>query len=61
MCKSLALWGKAQSYFEASLSVQPSAIAHLALAKLLEERGEKEAAYTHYRASTQFLPETSHL
>lgn len=61
MCKSLALWGKAQSYFEASLSVQPSAIAHLALARLLEERGEKEAAYAHYRASTQFLPEASHL
>ncbi|OAM51951.1 heme biosynthesis protein HemY [Methylovorus sp. MM2] len=59
MCASLNLWGKAQSYFEASLSVTPSATAHLALAKLLETRGEKEAAYQHYRASTQFLQDAT--
>jgi len=55
MCVRLSLWGKAQSYFEASISVKPSAAAHIALAKLLESRGETEAAYKHYRLSTQFL------
>jgi len=55
MCVRLSLWGKAQSYFEASISVSPSAAAHIALAKLLESRGETEAAFRHYRSSTQFL------
>jgi len=55
MCVHLDLWGKAQSYLEASLSVSPSAAAHIALAKLLEGRGETEAANQQYRLSTRFL------
>lgn len=51
LCMRQELWGKAQSYLEASLSVQPRADTHLALARLLERRGEQEAAYRHYRAS----------
>jgi uncharacterized protein HemY len=38
------LWGKARSYFEASLSVEETFGATLALARLLEETGEHEAA-----------------
>ena len=34
MCMGLRLWGKAQSYLEASLSVQPTHEAHLVLASL---------------------------
>jgi HemY protein len=55
MCVRLSLWGKAQSYCEASISVTPTAAAHIALAKLLESRGESEAAYRHYRLSTQLF------
>lgn len=53
ICSRLQLWGKAESYLEASLSVQPSAKAHLALAKVLENRGEKDRAMYHYRQSVQ--------
>ena len=53
MCVRLNLWGKAQSYLEASISVAPSASAHLALARMLESRGERAAAYQHYRQSVQ--------
>ena len=54
MCIRLSLWGKAQSYLEASISVKPSAEAHLALARMLEGRGESAAALQHYRNSVQF-------
>ena len=53
MCVRLGLWGKAQSYLEASLSVEPSAAAHLALAKMLDGRGDSDAANVHYRQSVQ--------
>lgn len=53
MCIRQLLWGKAQSYLEASISVRPSAKAHYMLAKLLESRGEHPAAAQHYRISAQ--------
>jgi HemY protein len=43
------LWGKAQSYFEASLSQQASRAAHLELARLAERLERKEVAERHYR------------
>lgn len=50
LCRQNQLWGKAQSYLEASLAVQPSAEAHLELASLLENELEKsDAAVRHYR------------
>jgi HemY protein len=54
LCVHLKLWGKAESYYEASLSIEPSAARHLALAKLLEQKGKMTAANQHYRASTNF-------
>lgn len=57
MCVRQSLWGKAQSYFEASLSVKPNAATHLALARLFEQRGETEAANAHYRFSTRLCQE----
>lgn len=38
------LWGKAQSYLEASLAVAPSNAARLALAKVLDQTGNKQGA-----------------
>lgn len=61
MCTRLSLWGKAQSYLEASISVKPSAAAHLALAKMLESRGESAAALEHYRRSVHFCQQGEEL
>jgi HemY protein len=51
LCAQRELWGKAQSYLEASLSSEPSAAAHIALAKLFEALGRPEDAARHYRES----------
>lgn len=52
LCLQQELWGKAQSYLEASLSEQPSRSAHVALAQLFDRIGKPEDANRHYRAST---------
>ena len=51
MCLRQRLWGKAQSYLEASLSVEPTQEAHLELARLLDHLDQAEEANKHYRAS----------
>ncbi len=51
LCLAQELWGKAQSYLEASLSEEPSRSAHIALAQLLDRIGKPEDANRHYRAS----------
>ena len=51
LCRKRELWGKAQSYFEASIAVNPSAIAHAELAELLTQLERSEEAAQHYRAS----------
>ncbi|HET9404784.1 MAG TPA: hypothetical protein VFO57_09390, partial [Burkholderiales bacterium] len=43
--------GKAQSYLEASLAIEPTYSAHLALARLHERLGSPDAADRHYRES----------
>ena len=53
MCQRQRLWGKAQSYLEASLSVRATQEAHLALARLLDELDKADEANKHYRASAQ--------
>lgn len=53
MCQRQRLWGKAQSYLEASLSVRATQEAHLALARLLDELDKADEANQHYRASAQ--------
>lgn len=54
LCAYGELWGKAQSYLEASLSIEPGYPAHLALAQLFEELGKQEAASEHYRKGLDF-------
>lgn len=49
LCIYSELWGKAQNYLEASLSVEPDYPAHLALAQLNEKLGRAELAKDHYR------------
>lgn len=51
LCLQQDLWGKAQSYLEASLSEGPSRSAHIALAQLFDRIGRPEDAGRHYRAS----------
>lgn len=51
LCAYQGLWGKAQSYLEASLSVESNHSAHLALAQLYEQTGKPELAARHYRES----------
>lgn len=48
LCTHCELWGKAQNYLEASLSVEPSHKAHFALAQLNEKLGKHELAMNHY-------------
>lgn len=51
LCAHQGLWGKAQSYLEAGISVEPTYTAHLALAQLQEKLGNADAARMHYRVS----------
>lgn len=53
LCMQQQLWGKAQSYLEASLSIENSREAHLALAAMADDLGRSEEANKHYRAAAQ--------
>jgi HemY protein len=53
LCLAAQLWGKAQSYLEASLNLAPTVETHLALAGLLERLERGGEAQTHYRAAAQ--------
>ena len=50
MCLSRSLWGKARSYLEASLAINPMPENYLKLARLLEEKmDDQDAAQEYYR------------
>ena len=51
LCAQMELWGKAQSYLDASVAVESTWSAHLALAQLNERLGNVEAARKSYRES----------
>lgn len=51
LCREQQLWGKAQSYFEASLAVQPSQDAHVELAALFAQLGRSEESNQAYRSA----------
>ena len=51
LCVQRELWGKAQSYLEASLATKPTQAAHIALARLHERLGRQDEAGRHFRAS----------
>jgi len=51
LCAERALWGKATSYLDASLSIQPTRAAHVALARVYERIGREAEANRQYRAA----------
>lgn len=51
LCRQQQLWGKAQSYLEASLAIAPSREAHLELAQLFDQLEKSALAIRHYRAA----------
>jgi HemY protein len=53
LCAKQELWGKARSYLEASLAVEPGAESHLLMAQLLEKLQQPEEACRHYRQSLE--------
>lgn len=53
LCAKQELWGKARSFLEASLAVDPSAESHLLMAQLLEKLHKPEEACQHYRQSLE--------
>jgi HemY protein len=53
LCMQQELWGKAQSYLDASVAVEPTYSAHLALAALHDQLGHTDAARRHYRESLE--------
>jgi HemY protein len=59
LCVQRELWGKAQSYLEASLATRPTQAAHIALAKLCERLGRPEEAGRHFRASADMAQGTA--
>jgi HemY protein len=53
LCAERELWGKARSYLEASIAIDPTYSAHLAAAQLEERLGNDAAARNHYRKSLE--------
>lgn len=53
LCMRQGLWGKAQSYLEASVALEPSMEAHMTLANLMERLGKPAEAVRHIRRSAE--------
>lgn len=53
LCMRQGLWGKAQSYIEASLALEPTHDGHMTLAALMEQIGKPLEAVQHFRRSAE--------
>lgn len=53
LCMQRELWGKAQSYIEASLALEPTHEGHMTLAALMERLGKPHEADRHFRRSAE--------
>ena len=53
LCMRQELWGKAQSYIEASLALEPTHDGHMSLAALMERIGKPQEAVRHFRRSAE--------
>jgi HemY protein len=53
LCAHRGLWGKARSYLEASLSIEPTHSAHLELGRLLEREGKPAEAAAAYQKALE--------
>jgi HemY protein len=58
LCMQRQLWGKARSYFEASLSLEESYLGRMRFGQLLEQLGETDAARENYRKSLELAVAT---
>jgi len=54
LCMQRQLWGKAQSYLEASLSVKPSREAYIELARLFQQTQNPDLATQNYQRAAAF-------
>ena len=59
LCARQQLWGKAQSYLEASLAIAPSCAVHVELARLFDHLERPDDANRHYRAAASCYDQTS--
>jgi len=57
VCMHQALWGKARSYLEASLAIEPSHSGYVKLGELLERMGKPEEASQVYRRGLELALE----
>ena len=53
LCMRQGLWGKAQSYLEASVAMRPTVEAHMTLARLMEQVGKPQDAMSHIKRSAE--------
>ena len=53
LCMRQGLWGKAQSYIEASIALEPTHDGHMTLAALMERIGKHQEAVLHFRKSAE--------
>lgn len=53
LCLQQGLWGKAQSYLDASISLSPSRAAYTALGQLAEKLDKKEGAFNYYHLAME--------
>jgi HemY protein len=53
LCMHQELWGKAQSYIEASLALEPTHEGHMTLAALMERLGKPQEAVRHFRRGAE--------
>ena len=49
ICVAAELWGKAETYYDASLAIAPSRATHLAIARMAERLQRHERAQKHYK------------
>ncbi len=53
LCMHQGLWGKAQSYLDASLSLEPCSSAYAALGQLAEKMGKQDQALAYFQKAMQ--------
>ncbi len=57
LCMHQGLWGKAQNYLDASISLEPGREAYTSLGQLAEKMGKHEQALAYFQKATQ-VPES---
>jgi len=58
LCLHQKLWGKAQNYLDASISVSPSHAAYTALGQLAEQLGKSDVAFKYYQKAMELNAES---